>query len=35
MLYHQMIGRAGRRGQDKEGHIIFVGYSSIVLTRVL
>lgn len=26
MLYHQMIGRAGRRGQDKEGHIIFVGY---------
>ena len=26
MLYHQMIGRAGRRGQDKEGHIIFAGY---------
>ena len=26
MLYHQMIGRAGRRGQDKEGHIIFAGF---------
>lgn len=27
MVYHQMAGRAGRRGLDKEGHIIFVGYS--------
>ena len=26
MLYHQMSGRAGRRGLDKEGNIIFVGY---------
>jgi len=26
MLYHQMIGRAGRRGHDKEGHIIFAGF---------
>jgi hypothetical protein len=27
MLYQQMIGRAGRRGLDKEGNIIFVNYS--------
>jgi len=27
MMYHQMAGRAGRRGLDKEGNIIFVGYS--------
>jgi hypothetical protein len=27
MLYHQMAGRAGRRGLDKEGNVIFVGYS--------
>jgi hypothetical protein len=27
MTYHQMSGRAGRRGLDKEGNIIFVGYS--------
>ena len=27
MLYHQMSGRAGRRGLDKEGNIIFVGYN--------
>ena len=26
MLYHQMAGRAGRRGLDKEGNVIFVGY---------
>lgn len=27
MLYHQMAGRAGRRGLDKEGNIVFIGYS--------
>ena len=27
MLYHQMAGRAGRRGWDKEGNVLFVGYS--------
>jgi len=27
MIYHQQIGRAGRRGLDKEGNVIFVGYS--------
>ena len=27
MIYHQMAGRAGRRCLDKEGHIIFCGYS--------
>ena len=27
MIYHQMAGRAGRRCLDKEGNVIFVGYS--------
>jgi len=26
MLYHQMAGRAGRRGLDKEGNVVFAGY---------
>ena len=28
MEYHQMAGRAGRRGLDKEGNVVFVGQSS-------
>jgi hypothetical protein len=27
MMYNQMAGRAGRRGLDKEGNVIFVGFS--------
>jgi hypothetical protein len=27
MMFHQMAGRAGRRGLDKEGNVIMVGYS--------
>ena len=26
MLYHQMAGRAGRRGLDKEGNVVFAGF---------
>lgn len=28
MEYHQMAGRAGRRGLDKEGNVVFAGQSS-------
>jgi hypothetical protein len=27
MEYHQMAGRAGRRGKDKEGNVVFMGLS--------
>lgn len=27
MMYHQMAGRAGRRGLDTEGNVVFAGYS--------
>ncbi len=27
MMYHQMAGRAGRRGLDKEGNVILLGYT--------
>ncbi len=27
MMYHQMAGRAGRRGLDKEGNVVFAGFS--------
>lgn len=28
MMYHQMAGRAGRRGLDKEGNVVLIGYTS-------
>jgi superfamily II DNA or RNA helicase len=27
MMYHQMSGRAGRRGLDKEGNVVLIGYT--------